>query len=795
MKPALQLKRSAIASAISMIFSGAYSSAIAQDTPDAAAAATAQQETQVVTVTAQGRRESIRKVPYNISAFNGQELEDRKITEQTELLRGVAGASIVDRGNRNSGVINSVTIRGLNSNGSALGDFQTSAVPTVSTYINQTPLFANFLIKDIERVEVLRGPQGTLYGSGSLGGTVRYITRQPELNTFSGKIETGVGKSAGSDGRNYNLDAVLNLPLGEVMALRVAAGRVDNAGIIDLPNVYVLGANGAPAAPKGLADPAASYRYVKDADTVKINYSRLALLMQPNQSFQAVLSYQQQSDDIGGRRQPTRGLNGNGIAYGKYQNGSVQLEPSERDVRLLALEMEIDVGFATLTSGTSHYDHSGSSLSENTGFYAQNSWLANYYYNYPRPMAQAYRDYDDKALVQELRLISRNTERFSYIVGAYYQAQDLGATQLSYLRGLKAWADAVRPGAGVTSDNDFVFRRAQEFKERALYGELTWKLSPVLRVTGGLRHFRTSFNNDSTLGSGVIAPDNAPTRSVFDQSDSGTLYKANASWDVSPSVMLYATASEGYRRAGANAVPLTGNFAENKAWLTYRPDRNLNREIGVKGVSGGLRYNVSLFDIDWKDIQIDTTTPIWGFYVAQNGGKASSRGLEVELSGRAGGNWRYNLGYAFVKAQLDEDVKRPDRPTVITAKAGTVLPGTARHTFSASLDHVTSFENGVSWTNRVNLYRQSASENAISTSPKVRKTWEPFTQVGLSSTVLKDNWSATLFVKNLSNNDGVTGGFLPESMGTSPAQHYFGNGSKVLISQPRTVGLSVAYSF
>lgn len=797
MNAAVHFQRSAIASAIGLLCSTHVmaQSATEPQPPATAQAAPAGEELQVVTVTAQGRRESIRKIPYNISALNGSDLEDRKVTEQTEMLRGVAGASIVDRGSRNSGVINSVTIRGLNSNGSALGDFQTSAVPTVSTYINNTPIFANFLIKDVDRVEVLRGPQGTLYGSGSLGGTVRYITRQPELNTLSGKVEAGVGRATGSDGTNKNVDGVLNLPLGDVMAMRIAVGRVDNAGVVDLPNVYVLNGNGVPVAPGGVASPAASYRYVKDADTVKINYGRVSVLARPTKAFQAVLTYQQQSDDIGGRRQPTIGNNGFGQPYGKYQNGSVQLEPSERKVRLAALEMELDVGFATLTSGTSHYDHKGSSLSENTGFYAQNGWLANYYYNYPRPMAQAYRSYADKALVQELRLISKNTDKMAYIVGAYYQDQDLGATQMSYLRGLKAWADVVKPAAGVASDNDFLFQREQNFKERALFGELTWKPSSTVRMTGGLRHFRTTFNNDSTLGSGVIAPDNAPTRSAFDESGSGTLFKANTSWDITPGAMVYGTISQGYRRAGANAVPLTGNFAENKAWLSYGADRNLNRELGVKGVSGSLRYNVSLFDIAWKNIQVDTTTPIWGFYVAQNGGKARSRGLEMELSGKLGSSWRYNVSYAYVNAKLTEDVLRADNPSVVTARAGTVLPGTARNTFSASLDHVTSTESGWYWTNRMNVYHQSKTENAISESPKVKKTWDAFGQLGLSSTLAKDDWSATLFVKNLTNNDGITGGFLESSMGTSPSQNYYGNGSKVLISQPRTIGLSVAYTF
>ena len=782
-----QFKQRAMASAIALGFASQAGAGAAQEVGAG--------EIATVTVTAQGRKESIQKIPYNISSINGQQLEDNVIVDQSELLRGVAGASVVDRGARNSGVISGITIRGLNVNGSGLGDYQTSAVPTVSTYLNNTPIFANFLIKDLDRVEVLRGPQGTLYGSGSLGGTVRYLTRRPELGTWSAKLDGGISHTRGSGGNNYSADGVFNIPIGETAALRVAAGKVDNAGIVDYRNVYVLDAAGAPAAPKGITDPADSYRNVKDADTVRIDYARVSALFKPGAGFEALLTYQTQRDHVGGRRQPTRGADGYGVPYGQYENGSVQLEPSARRVDMASLEMDWDLGFATLSSGTSHYDQHGDSLSENTGFYAKNRWLADYYYNYPRPMAQAYRSYGDKAWVQELRLVSKPGGALDYIVGAYYQNQDLAATQLSYLRGLKAWADVARPSAGVSGDNDFVFQRQQNFKEKALYGELTWHLAPTLRVTGGMRKFQTDFNNDSVVGSGVVAPYNATTHTLITQKDSGNLFKANVSWDFMPRHMLYATASQGYRRAGANAVPLSGNFAESPAWQTFAPDKNVNLETGIKGTLGGTRYNLSLFHVDWKHIQVDTTTPVWGFYVAQNGGRASTRGLELELSGKLAGNWRYGLNYAYVNARLDEDVLRADNRSVVTAKAGTVLPGTARNTLSGSLEHLTVLDNGWYWTQRIHGYAQSATENAISTDPTVKRRWAGFGDWGLSTSLAAGHWNVTAYVKNLGNSDGVTGGFLETAMGTSPSQNYYGNGSKVLISQPRTIGLTAGYAF
>ena len=136
-------------------------------------------------------------------------------------------------------------------------------------------------------------------------------------------------------------------------------------------NLYVLDDEGMPVAPNGVLDPATEYRRKKDADDVEIWYGRIAARWEPSDTFDATLSVFAQSDDVGGRRQQTLGADGFGRAYRDYENGSIQLEPSTRDVVLGALEMNVDLGFATLTSSTSYYDHYGDSTSENTGFYAQ----------------------------------------------------------------------------------------------------------------------------------------------------------------------------------------------------------------------------------------------------------------------------------------------------------------------------------------------------------------------------------------------------------------------------------------
>ncbi|KKM72408.1 hypothetical protein LCGC14_1420860, partial [marine sediment metagenome] len=245
----------------------------------------------------------------NISAMSGDSISDRHIVDQADLLRAMSGVSVVDRGYRNSGTVNSIIIRGLNVDNGLNGDISLNAVPTVSTYIDNTPLFANFVIKDLERVEVLRGPQGTLYGSGSLGGTVRYISNKPNPEAFEGRVDGNFSETDGSDGNNLNVDFMLNIPLSDRVAVRASVGKIDNDGVIDYVNAYQMNEFGEPlvavggdcVSPREATDDqvlnnGACYTNKKDADDVDIDYAKIALLFEPTDELSLLLNYQTQED-------------------------------------------------------------------------------------------------------------------------------------------------------------------------------------------------------------------------------------------------------------------------------------------------------------------------------------------------------------------------------------------------------------------------------------------------------------------------------------------------------------------
>lgn len=762
----------------------------------------ARAELEEIIVTATRRATSVQDIPYNISAVSGGDIEAAKMVDAAELLRSIPGVVMADRGTRNASTKNDIRIRGLNVDGAARGDYAASSAPTVATYVNDTPLFANMMLKDIERVEVLRGPQGTLYGSGALGGAVRYITKKPVLGEFGGSVSGRTSATEGSNSLSWAGDVIMNVPVGDRFAIRAVASRTDNAGIIDYVNVYDLDGNGAPIVPGDINDNDASFSGITDADTSKVDFLRVSAFMEVSDSIDATFMYVNQSDKAGGRRATAEGfVDGNNNIYDEYTSGSVQLEPSNADLEMFSAEVNVDLGFATLTSSTSHYDVHGSAISENTGFYAQKNWLGGFYYNSPRPLARADRSFGDKAFIQEVRLVSQSEGPLNWVAGVYYQDQDKTVGQTSTLAGYKAWASQafgwMAPGYGYNeNDTDFIYEDLSQVKETALYGEATYDVSDKLHITGGMRWFDSSVSSDAEvqLPFWDALASWAPAHTVTKSGKKDVLFKGNISYDANDNTMVYATISEGYRRGGAAAVPVVGNFAEDPAWLSYGSDSVVNYEVGVKGSSDTMRYSASLFYVDWNNPQINTATANWGFFTAANGDTAATKGLELEIEGQLNEAVHYQFGYAYVDAQLTSDFNSPTGALI--AADGNRLPGIPKHMLNMAIDYTTQITSDIEMVARLDGYIQSKTENYINNMHATYgDTHSGFSIWNASASFAKDNVNVTVFVKNLLNEEGVTASFSEAYMGTDPSQNYFGSGAKREITLPRTLGVAVTLDF
>jgi outer membrane receptor protein involved in Fe transport len=757
-----------------------------------------------VIVTATRRQQSVQDIPFNISAITGKTLDDANIQDSMEFLRHMPGITVPDSGARLAENNNNITIRGLNVNPGAT-DRAFLSDPTVSTYVDNTPVFGNFILKDINRIEVLRGPQGTLYGSGSLGGTVRYILNKPSTDQFEGQVYGSVGTTEGSDGENYSTDGILNIPLTDTMALRLLAGYVNNDGVVDYVNRYKT-ENGIPVAEGGdIVNGGPVYINDEDADDVEVKYGRAALLFQPSDDLEFLATYMHHDGDYGGRRQQTSGPNGWGEYYDDHEIGAVLAEPADSETDMGSLEIEYDLGFATLSSSTSYYDRSFDSVSDNTGFTAAQGWLVYYSYGlYPRPAMKASRENDQDAFVQELRLASNGENTIDWVVGAFYMDQDTKSSQLTSLPGWTEWHEAagepfywLGPEA---ASFDWKYERA--FTDIAVFGELTYHITDTVQFTLGARSFDNEDDVTSQTGFPIYAAfDWAFGPEVKDKNEEDdTLFKGNMSWRFNDDNMVYGTISEGYRRGGTNAVPVYPNpeYPNDPDWAGFDSDSVTNYELGLKGQTSRLSYTVAIFYVDWQDPQVNVDTTSGAYYAVANADEAESKGVETEFDWFATDNLRFSGGYTYVDAELTEDLVTPGLvdETELLGTDGAQMPGTPEHTVNLAGTYTYTLQSGMDFVTRVDGYYQSEVENSIQNiNPDWAESMDDFQLWNLSFSLVTDAWTVSLYGKNIFDEEGSTATYKEEYMTSDPSQGFFGTGQKDFITTPRTISLSGTYRF
>ena len=635
-----------------------------------------------VIVTATRRDQSVQDVPYNISALTGSDLDESGITSQAGLFRVTTGVNYVEQGPR-SGVNNSnLIIRGVNAEVLSRNSGPLQTAPVVSTYINETPLFVNLRLSDLDRVEVLRGPQGTLYGSGSLGGSVRYIYNKPDFTDFSGEVRGGLSQTENGDGINYEADLILNIPIGDSFAVRLNGGYVDTAGFIDQPRRYVRRADGSPELDNGSTDPIGDsanffaglpvYESVDGVNDAETTSARLAASWAPTDALEVNFNYNYQKDEVGGTQMNS---------YDQYgedslKNATLIEEPFERDVDVLALDVDFDMGFASFIASASTYKSEGEGSRDLTGFYEQFPFWESYYGTSPRPLVEDISSFKDEGDVFEARMVSQGGQTFDWVVGVYYMQQDTDSSARQFYYGYHDYSTAcfietdtfggAPCGLGtlfgledfngpvpVIKDLAYLTEQQNEFTDRAVFGELTWNITDRWQVTGGVRYYDQDFET-TQVGGLMFAPDSVGSRTLkFDDSDA--LFKFNTSYQLGDNTNLYAVWSEGFRRGGANGLPneAFGEPVNSKAFL-YQPDTTENIEIGVKGsFASSYQYTLALYDIQWDNLQANLSCTGLGLLCVVNVGEASSRGLEADITGQLFNNLVVKAAYTYNDSELE----------------------------------------------------------------------------------------------------------------------------------------------
>ncbi len=628
---------------------------------------------QEVVVTANRRPETVQNVPYAISAVSGAELSQLGITGMSGISQTVPGVTFLDKGAYAGLSDNTLIIHGLNAEITG-GLIPNQTQSPVATYVDDAPVFVNLHVTDVSRVEVLRGPQGTLYGSGSLGGTVRFLQNDPDLNDYQVIATVGAGDTHNARAANYDGDLIVNLPVTSTFALRFEAGDTYQAGFIDMPHTYVLDANRTPV----LAQPGnelssppvfASQKAVNDAT---IHNYRVAALWQVTDKMGIRLNVNRQETNAGGPPEI------NPTIYGFTLNDAALSRQPVRDViDLYSADISYDLGFATFTSSTSDYNHAVHADQDQTMTYQSLPFYVAVYGSGPRPYFDSLNILDDKGVTEELRLASKPSDFIDYVVGAYYSSQRASPSYYQYDRGYYDYDSACVPayGAGSTQcglgeyygivpsesgvpvekDESFLQSVNNRFLDRAVYGQLTWFILPKLQVTGGARVFSQVLDSTGDNGLLFAGPDYVASR-TSSTTNTSALGKFDVLYEIAPTMTTYFNWSQGFRRGVNNALPPSTNFGTvvvtPPGAFTAKPDTDDDFEVGLKGSFDRITYDLSPYYILWHNVQATVSATPAFIPSVLNVGDGYSRGLDLALSGFITGHIFGQVNYSFDETKL-----------------------------------------------------------------------------------------------------------------------------------------------
>lgn len=815
-RPSRTLAKTTVAAAVFVALHGTPQAARAQ------AADSATESLQEVVVTANRRAQTAESVPYSLDVVSADEISRTGVTDMASLARQVPGLSTFDFGARYAAATYPV-IRGLNASGSAPLGFRTEEQAPVGTYIGNSPIEGYFQLADVERVEVLRGPQGTLYGAGALGGAIRIIPNAPALGKFSGDVEASSGAVAHATTPSYAVAATLNVPLADTLAFRINGKYAYDPGFISAFGLLARNAAGIPllANPSDPVNSPGIYTTKKDWNDQKTFTGRASLRWQPVEKVLAdlALTYARASGNAG----PTSNTAFTGgpspidpriilPSGGDYEEYSGVTQPFSRTSTLTSLDLSYDAGFATLSSTSSYIADRGSLVLDNTAAFAGCPGCQ-YYHGTPiNPRFISYGEHDDDTHVftEELRLVSNaGADRpIDYVLGVFYEKRTSstaalyrvpGTPEYSVAEGCTAQGSSFPDCLVIVGPNDTTFAQigTQRFQDKSIFGELTWHLAPRAQITFGGRHFEQSFTEAQSFLAYTFPPSVPATPRNFPASKN--IFKVNPSYEFAQNHYIYATWSQGFRRGGANTLPLTGPFKDSPLLSTYVADTADNYELGLKGrFSNGLSYAMAIFDIEWKNPQISGSLPD-GNQAVWNGTKARSKGFELISSGSIVPQaLSYNVGFSYADAILTAPYALPANngtgtivPGLLSGEAGQQLPGSAKVTWAATLIYDQQLLARFDWSTTLNYtYRSNMPLALLGANFFTYPVSPSYGIANASSSIKYQGWTWTGYVTNLLDKRALILPAIIQPAYTDPTLL-----ADSTINRPREIGLRAQYSF
>lgn len=748
-----------------------------------------------IVVTATRRDLKISDIPLSISALSQDVLVTRGVRDSADIAYVAPGLSVTSD---NSGS-ESLSVRGI----VALG-----SVATTAFYIDETPISqlagGTFSPRyfDIERVEVVRGPQGTVFGASAMGGVIRVINKRPSLSRFEGTVRAeGSITRLGSE--NYVVDGALSVPIvNDVLALRVTGFYEKQAGWVksftpifsdDLTDYVGVVTNdaGQPVADPvtGEAVLASGVAYQGFTGTGKrvgdqtVYGGRAALLFQPADALKLTATYhwQQRKNDGFNNADVSVGL---GLPGSDFRQARSFAEFRNLRSQLANLTGELDAGFATLTSSTSYEWNRESSQTDGSSFVFGILVDAGIP-TIPRDsLGQAGAFVLEKAkkssFTHETRLVSSSDGPFNWILGGYYNRSNLSQSQNFAVRGLTATL------SGLVPDDSFAISSlSRRVRELSFFGEAGYKFSDKLSATIGLRRYSiTTRSSGSVLG--LIGSSSDLIVDPVEDKENGFTYKAVINYKPNNHFLLFAGYTTGYRPGGANSPPLG---PDDIIPTGFKSDKLTQYELGWKSnwLDRALTVNGAIFYIDWSDIPTGVLAPS-GLGYTINGPKARNYGAELELMIRPTKGFDLSLGLTVLDAKYSRDFVDTTGAGVQIRK-GDRLSNVPDITLNAALNYewsIGSDANARIGANIVHVTKRGQTANEL-VAPL-----PGFVNAGLSAGVSFGKFDVSVFARNLFDERARIG---DSTVGNEVAGGVFGEVNYQSYLQPRTIGASVQVKF
>lgn len=714
----------------------------------------APQTLETVTATAQKRVEVVTDIPMSISVISEEQLDRLQVNNLNDLAGLIPGLQVTSLGAPGR---SSISIRGITPMGNTAA---------TSIYVDDVPLTANgslsgatsgmfdLLPYDVQNVEVLRGPQGTLYGASALGGVVKYVTKRPDLERFEGRAGATMRVVDGGGNVGHSERAAINVPLVEgQLALRASYAEQSSPGWID--NTVL---------------------HRRDTNDVRQNAGRLSLLWKPSETVDVLFS---------AMRQENKGDNFATVAldpvtfkpkFPGHANQYLILQPSTLKYDVYGLTVDWDVGWADFTSASSWLKSNSWRLQDQSVEYVP---LLGQKPGVGPVMAYAALDTDIelKKWTQEFRLTSKGDSRLQWQLGAFYTDEDA-----AYIENGSAYSPSFKPVTAL-----FTAAVLTTYREKALFGNTTWKFTDKFDLAVGVRHARNDQVFRQTLG-GPLGGDGV--QRVTDSSESVTTWSASPRLFLGKDTMAYVRVATGYRAGSPNPIlPLAPEVPAQ-----VKSDTLINYEAGLKTHFWDRRalLEVAAFRIDWDDIRLNLVTP-QGISYGVNGGSARSQGVELTGALMPLDGLRLSGSLTYTDAKLTA----PIPPAIFgsngpnQAESGARLPQVPEWAGSLQADY--QFPTSGEWGWSVGGALRYYGDREASVAATQSLTLPSYTSLDLTAEVSNQNSTFRFFITNVTNKDiyVAAGRTLPAGGETYKDFRRW----NAVMMQPRTIGVSFDYSF